>query len=1099
MRLSKRRLATFGTILCIVTTAHLPFVKAILSSETLNAALDRAGIPHALQESAVSSFPRPQVTRIDYTGASSPNHPSNRLARRQLEGTNINDPNSNSSRYYAELSKPSGGLWIWTNIARMTRQSMRYGATSLPLPPYDSNSSSSFDAMAYLKTFAMYAIPLLCFLGSLLLTCFSSCLTGCCLCTCRKKQLGRRQKDPFTTRQRTVASIFFIFVIFCWTAAIICGIRGTEFMHRTVQIFAEVGNGTFTDTQSTVAALQVSVGDTFTALNAAVLNVSTEAKKVVDLNALTPIGTTIVTLASNLTILNGFKNQLVAEASVIDNYKQILVNPTNGLVTGLLSTISNANTVLNTQTSSANAVTGYPAYTYQWAQAPISVDASDLSAKRTSVAGTTSVPNTVNSAVSGLPPLSAIAAEATGVGNNLTNMVTDLLNTKVTGIQTDVATQLTSVKADVDVTFNDMHSKVEEFREKALEYIGLMEKYELYRRIAFPIIFGLPAIILLFMMGGVAGRRPGLVKGCLCASIPYTLVALLLCFLLTFTAWLLGEVCHSAFDKSNGSPTPLISFMTNVTGSDYVLKMMDAQTGCLQGATIVNTVKLFVDLPDITSAADDQVNRVNFTQIAQSINPSDIIGTIQSPSGAASAAQSASTAINGIDMTPLNQIDSSLANLATALNAVINQMQGSSGVNDAYGFKKFLAADVTLSPGGSPAAAQDAAAADCEAALVPTRQQLVQARDVIIPNARNNGALLLTHFTNLTSIVNSLVNGATDIPPAFTSLTTMITSYVNAQAAALTTNGPGLTASLSLKVNAAAAHFTHSNVSCKAIADRTMDVEIALCEGIQGGLDAIWFGFFVLGTVGGMSVPIFIGAANKLADRTATKSQSDKKKKRGGKIETAAKSDKGVEKKATKDVEAGQIKWTSPNVANTSMKVVKTSDLSPTEQSSYPQLPAPDQNLYPSVPSPQYEQYTGAPSGYRDSTNQGRQSVSSEHPGSRRYSEVGGSQRPTSSYMGGDVEVLSPAFSPRLHHPNVPLMSQNSGYGSYYQQDGGARHNPGYISQSPSSNDGRLSHYDDVLGELSNRISYSPPPNPVRYDNYYAGGAGASYRGPSHR
>src|SRR5690606_31444863 len=58
---------------------------------------------------------------------------------------------------------------------------------------------------------------------------------------------------------------------------------------------------------------------------------------------------------------------------------------------------------------------------------------------------------------------------------------------------------------------------------------------------AFYALFALPGAILLFMLLGLTARKPGLMRGCLCGSIPYTVLAIFFTILFALIAVLLGE------------------------------------------------------------------------------------------------------------------------------------------------------------------------------------------------------------------------------------------------------------------------------------------------------------------------------------------------------------------------------------------------------------------------------------------------------------------------------------------------------------------------------------------------------------------------------
>lgn len=49
----------------------------------------------------------------------------------------------NSSNFYNEFSKPQYGLWVWTNIGRLTRLRLRNGGVHMPLPVVSDSSGAA--------------------------------------------------------------------------------------------------------------------------------------------------------------------------------------------------------------------------------------------------------------------------------------------------------------------------------------------------------------------------------------------------------------------------------------------------------------------------------------------------------------------------------------------------------------------------------------------------------------------------------------------------------------------------------------------------------------------------------------------------------------------------------------------------------------------------------------------------------------------------------------------------------------------------------------------------------------------------------------------
>ncbi|KND02051.1 uncharacterized protein SPPG_02555 [Spizellomyces punctatus DAOM BR117] len=1011
------------------------------------------------------------------------------LSRRGFEGINTADSGANQSHYYAELSKPAGGLWIWTNLARLTRVNLRNGQQHIPLPQVQ-NGSFTFDGQKTL----MYCIPIICFLGSLLLTFIANCCAGCCLCTCRKQRLARRQRDPFTTRQRTVAGFMLFFVYFCWTAAVIGGMRGSEYFHRAMVILDETANRTFEDADGIVANFQVRLGDVFDTLDSGINNLTDRAANLIDVAPLQNISDQIIQLAANCTALDNKKNLLTLEASSIESFKNLLTAPATGLLSQLITNITIASNKMDDLSRNWQPVPGNSNYAYKWTRDPNAPepDCSELNNQRGQVAGTEDAVSLVTNALSGIPELSDIAAEALSIGGDLPGRVKSIQTPALNDVKNQTKSELASIKADVSVTFDDIGQKSNEYQATANDWMLKIMKYELYRRIAFFVLFGLPAVILIFMTGGVGGRRPGLVKGCLCGSIPYTLLALFLTMLFVIISILFGEACTVAFDRSDGGQSPLVSFMGNMTGSsDMISKAFNARDACLQGTATIDVVQMFVTLPDVADSANQQIDSMNFSSALSSLDVDSIIGSMQDPSSASSNAGAAETQVNQYNLTAISTMKDAVVLLQQAIGLAIDQLQGN-GTAGPDGYRVFVASDINTNYTADNAAL-DALAAE----VVALRNQFLGFNSSLSVSLTTSTSIQNSYNT-MKSTVITMVNISSTIASAFSTLKTNIGTYVNNQTQAINASIPDLKDTMRATVNTAQNIIYGDSSNCKEVAKDTVDIQMAVCDGLLTGLDAIWFGFFILGSVGAMSVPIFISAANMLADRDATKPKGDKKKggKKGGKKDKKSKG-KQAKGKGEDDVEAGQIKWTTPKAPNTDVRIEKSSRMDELESPRDRKTAEGPDGMYPSLSSlpPNYEESFSSPSHLEH-----REPNRSRAPSQRAYEfPVEDIQEMRPSWLGaslppGDVEVMSPAFSPRHHHPNVPLpQSYVSNHGEYLEpaqplirHGSNASHGSrraSYVPHQPV--------YDHVVAQLSKRMSaqqFDYPENP--HQEQYSHGSG---------
>ncbi|TPX68252.1 hypothetical protein SpCBS45565_g03303 [Spizellomyces sp. 'palustris'] len=983
------------------------------------------------------------------------------LSRRGFEGINTADSGANQSHYYAELSMPSGGLWIWTNLARLTRVNLRNGQQHIPLPEVH-DGSFTFDGQKTL----MYCIPIICFLGSLLLTFIANCCAGCCLCTCRKQRLARRQKDPFTTRQRTVAGFMLFFVYFCWIAAVIGGMRGSEYFHRAMVILDETANRTFEDADGIVANFQVRLGDVFDTLDSGINNLTDRAANLIDVAPLQDISDQIIRLAGNCTALDNKKNLLTMEASSIESFKNSLTDPTTGLLSQLIANITIASNKMDDLSRNWQPVPGNSNFAYKWTRdvnAP-EPDCSELSNQRGQVAGTEDAVSLVSSALNGIPVLSDIAAEALSIGGDLPGRVKSIQTPALNDVKNQTKSELASIKADVSVTFNDIGQKSNEYQATANDWMLKIMKYELYRRIAFFVLFGLPAVILIFMTGGVGGRRPGLYS---------------------FRRSI-------AFDRSDGGQSPLVSFMGNMTGSsDMLSKAFNARDACLQGTATIDVVQMFVTLPDVADSANQQIDSMNFSSALSSLDVDSIIGSMQDPSGASSNAGAAETQVNQYNLTAIATMKDAVVLLQTAIGYAIDQLQGN-GTTGPDGYRVFVASNINTNY------TADTAALDALASEVAALRNQFLGFNSSLSVSLSTSTSIQDSYNIMKAYVVTMVNISSTIASSFGTLKNNIGTYVTNQTQSINASIPELKDTMRATVNTAQNIIYGDSSNCKEVAKDTVDIQMAVCDGLLTGLDAIWFGFFILGSVGAMSVPIFISAANMFADKDAIKPKGDKKKggKKGGKKDKKSKG-KQAKGKGEDDVEAGQIKWTTPKAPNTDARIEKSSRMDEMDSPRDRKTAEGPEGMYPSLSSlpPNYEESFSSPSHMEH-----REPNRSRAPSQRAYEfPVEDIQEMRPSWLGaslppGDVEVMSPAFSPRHHHPNVPLpQSYVSAHGEYLEPSqplirhgSNASHGSrraSYVPHQPV--------YDHVVAQLSKRMSeqqFDYPENP--HQEQYSHGSG---------
>ncbi|KAI9005255.1 hypothetical protein BC832DRAFT_556779 [Gaertneriomyces semiglobifer] len=988
-----------------------------------------------------------------------------------LAGSNIADPLASKSRFFEEITHSSGGYWIWSGLARLTRLSFRNGHDYLPA--LDELSLDNFDFQSLLDI--NYFLPFIVFLGSILVTLLITFCSGCFICTCCRSRLRRRQKDPFTKRQRVMSIILVTFVFFCWLAAAAAGLRASVSLNRTVDMMGQSAEQAFKDIADMRTNITALVDEIFTTVVSGIDEVTDNA---IDYEALGPVQDHINAMKVHLEALNN-KVDAVFDLMEPDAGLEKTMNDIVSVSNDLTASINVANGMIAELTNSDphSCEDGY----YYWngadpdLEVPVSdlADVNDAMVSSSNALGASNAAGTPRHSISAIPLMAPIL-DALNI--DIAELVHSLADPNVATIKAQADDAIEEQRPVIDDAFSQIDD-VQKYKIDKDRYEADIDKYAKIVMYVCLAVFALPIVILLVMAGGMAGKRPGLVRGCLFASVPYTLLALLFCFILVLVCVVLGEVCTVAFTVNPETSKPFLATLLPSV-EDTITKGFAARESCLNDVDVLDVVEAFgVAIPDVHATVMQQVNGITFGSIADELDLESLLEANNPSDDVSSHMQDARTKVGTLNDQVTDDITTSenaLGALRTSLGAAITALGGPAF--DASHLEYITGANVA---GPLPPV--------CEADFVQRKTAAATALQAVDAGVGDMLVQLGILSNDMETLVDSIDGAIADLGSASTeyvSTETSIGTWIQALIDFLSDTGPnGLKDQISTLVEDVVFLLEEPDIYCTSIATTITDVEVAMCDGALGSLDGYWFSFYILGAVGALSLPVFIQASNVLADVEAKKQKgSGGPKSKKDKDKNNKK--KGAGKKDT-DVETGQIKWTSPkpeikDPSQVHPTIRKTSALNVEEQSSLDALDhnTADSNVvrYPSLGRPQegYKHDSIAVTSPLAHMDMGR-------PPS--FAPVGPPSHAgyASSYQESGIPEVRPPWlnpdsasggmSPHAHHPHIPMSSsfnQAPQYSDYYD------------SNFPQQ-ERRYSHaqhqpvYDGVIDQLHKRLSNVQP------------------------
>ncbi|KAJ3174786.1 hypothetical protein HDU87_006902 [Geranomyces variabilis] len=998
--------------------------------------------------------------------------PVRSLERRAFKDINTKDPDVTYGTYYTQLSTPAYGLWIWSNLARNMRVSLRNGGTHIPFPASTSSDGSSSDGSS-LDITQFYSQPVLMYLI--------------------KAASWTSTEGP--VQQPTES------------AAIAGGLSGSDYFGKSITILQVSADKIFTDTSNTFDNVNGAVDNTFSYILTTVNSTADSAAALIPMGSASAVATSITTMADSCDATETALTALQTASTAFQGLKTSL-SADGGLVSQVITTI-------NSITSSVHGLNTYqtaPGGTiaYKLHNVPPDPITTNLDSTRTAMRDHPSLSQIVNTVVQSMPDLTSIASSSRNAAIKAT------AQNQLAPVQSDISQQFTSIKA----TIND---KQDQFN----QYTPYITQAQLYRLIGATILFCLPALILFSVLFSVTARKPGVVKCCLCGSIPYTLLAVFLTILILLLSWIAGEVCTIAFDRSVNGTAPMVDLlemiMGNGTATSYS-KAMAARESCLQGDSIMTAINFFVDTSqfDVTSGATSAIMSLDLTGITSSLDLSSILGTSQSPTSATSLADNLISDLSQYTITDITDLQTAVSNANAALTATLNSIPNPAADSDL---------DMQSAASGTE---RSIALTDLQNRIAAVRQTISDFQGSAGTLGQALAALTAlttspTDFPTIMTMARTFDSNADNIAPDFQDVATKIANFVSDAEASFSAGVPQLQQGMIAAVTTAQNKILKMNVTCQDLATDTVNLEMGLCDGLLTGGDSFWFAFFILCSGGAMSVPAFISAANVLADRESGRPKGEAG---SGKTKKAFDTGKPKEKgkgKGKDDVEAGQIKWSAPG-ANTPgagpgehFQVSKSAMLSPSdampgspERSSQPDSARIYPEVQPDLPgynaeggvrrapsdakrpfsvsnpsgaespraSPRVSQQ-GAPHSYANAASQ-RQSVQmhayapeDDNIQEMRPSWLGGGPGGSAGPSDHNGET-SGSFSPRARHPYQPVSPADSYLDSNPDGSGAPQQQYAHPHPPAANNSRRVSAaqhpgYEHVVTEFSKRVSQHPP------------------------
>ncbi|KAI9207853.1 uncharacterized protein BJ171DRAFT_636202 [Polychytrium aggregatum] len=325
-------------------------------------------------------------------------------------------------------------------------------------------------------------------------------------------------------------------------------------------------------------------------------------------------------------------------------------------------------------------------------------------------------------------------------------------------------------------------------------------------------------------------------------------------------ALLFGYACDTAFGNGGQNlQSALTTVHIGIPISPVVA--LTAVNQCAQGIDMLHVIQNTGLLPasianqtNIPAQVNSTLQQFNISSLLQNVDTSALSNAATVPNSVRQLTfNTSSIPLSQIQylQTAVGWIDGNLTNVIAGLNVLISSS---------------TTQNLTYSPPSVSASEKSAALADFQSRCTSIRQQVSQQQNGpqiatsaqllgSVTNMENGITALLAIKQNLVSLVDAL--GPQLAGSNFTSL---LTSELN-QAAI-----PNMLSTVMSGAQTAQAVLTTA-LSCQTLGADILSIESQICMGVQGGLDGIWFGFFVLVITGVTTTSIFLQMSKQVAQK----------------------------------------------------------------------------------------------------------------------------------------------------------------------------------------------------------------------------------------
>ncbi|KAH6559874.1 hypothetical protein BASA50_007223 [Batrachochytrium salamandrivorans] len=753
-------------------------------------------------------------------------------------------------------SIPPSGLSIWLGFAKSIRVASRGNNKYLPMQSGHLIPSTPVLTNYYMGSAIIITIIALVFLLTVIVG-FCQC---CALCCC-KASLARKRQERVSTRRSVCWSWFWFGLInILFLISAIASFTGSSFLSTSVDQ-ASIGTlGTISSSQAIVLGLSSSVGNAFSSLQGIVNHTADAALNIVDYNSLQTTGVTpnLNALANGIQTTQDNITAMLTQGNSISASK----SNTQALADQVNVAVSADNTAAVDWKNNAQSYSGSGGATYVYTGTDLDPNAFNA-ASNAAMAMASGISQTPDGA-SSLAPLQnlGLTAYATQIRDVVTSLPININTLMLNGtgsFKISAIGALNSAQSNITETLAPFQTSAQSSLTSIYSQISSLftqvKTYNNYRHIAMSILSAILLVIVVVINAGAACRRPRIVKGCSFTAIGFYALIQLLALILYTVAMLVGDACSLTFEYS---PPPIavgldISTQISVNnlfqlrdqcGNNQSLLTIAANLGYLNAGSI-----------NMTRIASDQLNSLDFTPIANSWNITSSISVNPSPTAKLSALTSLDTsslnvtALNNITTTALPALRTALTNLRNVYNIAIGTTNGSTGL--------------TFTLNGQPNSVTAAGYTDFLGKLTTRRDALnaFLASGGQLDQMQTSVDSMISSVQSLNTSTTNAISAAGTIPGYYSSSMTSLQYFAGNATLNLTTAIPQLKLDTTSSVGGVQDRL-YASLRCQDLAANIYTIQDSLCGRFMGGLDSVWFSYYVIGIFSFISIPAFIYFAN---------------------------------------------------------------------------------------------------------------------------------------------------------------------------------------------------------------------------------------------